>query len=278
VAEPQKLSKTYRQGAKGARVSAAVLCWLLGIALTAEAQEPTYSADSLTATFEKGSHISLKGTEIFVRDVVAEARISKVIFKNSQGDKVICELGTSAQHDRQAVAGTELRVKGRVRGRGLLGNMTLDACTIAPIDESTATPSTVPQDPASADIDVISETGETLPPTSLPNLPPSIAKQFATPPSAPRATLVPDLLEKAPSVPAASNHPENSIKPASLSKGRVPYGFYALLVLSGAVASSILSRLLAPVMRGSRAPVHGNAPKVRQAALQALLLKSERKK
>jgi len=278
VAEPQKLSKTDRQRAKGARVPAAALCWLVGVALTAKAQELTYSANSLIATFDRASHISLKGTEVFVYDVVAETKISKVIYKNPQGGKVICELGASAQHDQQPAVGSALRVKGRVRGRGLLGNVTLDDCKIEPIDEATATTYTVPQEPASAEPDVFSETGETLPPVSVPDRPQSIAKQFATPPSAPRATLVPDSVEQAPSVLAASNRPENSIKPASPSKGRVPYGFYALLVLSGAVASSILSKLLAPVMRGSRPPVHENTPEVRQAALQALLLKNERKK
>ena len=81
MAERQMLSKTYPLGAKGAKSAAAVVCLLVGLALTAKAQEPTYSADSLTATFEKGSHVSLKGTEIFLRDVVVELRIGKVLFK-----------------------------------------------------------------------------------------------------------------------------------------------------------------------------------------------------
>lgn len=278
MAEAQKLSKTYRQGAKTARILAAVLCWLVGFALTAKAQESTYSADSLIATFESGSHISLKGTEIFFRDVVAETRTSKVIFKSSQSDRVICELGASAQHDKQATVGSELRIKGRVRGRGLLGNVTLDDCTIAPIDESTVTLSTVPQEPASAEPDVIPETGETLQPASVPDRPRSPAKQFATPPSAPRATLVPGPVEQAPGIPTASDHPENSIKPGSDSQRHVPYGFYALLVLSGALASLVLSKLLTPAVRVSTPPVRENATEARQAALRALLLKAEKKK
>src|SRR4029453_11984590 len=159
VAEPRRLSKTY-SGARNARIFAAVLCWLVALALTAQAQEPTYSAKSLLATFEKGSHISLKGTEVFVRDVVAETRLSRVIFKTPQSDQVICELGPpamAAQHGKQAAVGSELRVK----GRGLLGNVTLDDCDVAPIDvapidvapidESTAVPSTVPQELAIAE-------------------------------------------------------------------------------------------------------------------------------
>ena len=110
-------------------MAAAVLCWLAGLALRANAQESIYSAESLIATFEKGSSITLKGTEIVFRDVVAEARISKVIFKSSQSDRVICELVPPARHDKQAAVGSVLKVKGRVRGRGLLGNVTLDDCS-----------------------------------------------------------------------------------------------------------------------------------------------------
>jgi hypothetical protein len=283
VAEPQRLSKTY-SGARNARILAAMLCWLVALALTAKAQEPTYSAESLIATFEKGSRISLKGTEVFVRDVVAETRLSRVIFKTSQSDQVICELGPpamAAQHDKQAAVGSELRVKGRVRGRGLLGNVTLDDCDVAPIDvapidESTAVPYTVPQELAIAEPDVISETEETQPPASVPDRPPSISKQFATPPDAPRRTLVPGPVEQAPSVPAPDDHSEISSRPSSDSQRPVPYGFYALLVLSGAIGSLILSKLLIPAMRVSRPPVHENTPEGRQAALQALLLKNEK--
>jgi hypothetical protein len=277
VAERQMLSKTYPQGAKGAKLTAAVVCLLVGLALTAKAQEPTYSADSLTATFEKGSHLSLKRTEIFVRDVVAETKLSKVIFKNSQGGRVICELGSSAaQLDKQPVVGTELRVQGKVRGRGFLGNMTLDDCKIAPIEESTATPYTAPPEAVSAEPDEIPKTEETPLPASVPDRPQSVAKQSATPPGARRATFA-DQAEYGPNVPPAIDHPENPIRSAP-SESRAPWGFYSLLVLSGAVASSILSKLLAPIIRGSRPSVRENTPEERKAALQALLLKNERKK
>jgi hypothetical protein len=278
VAEAQVLSKAYRKAAKYKRIPAAVL-WLVGFAFTAKAQQPAYSADSLISAFDKGSRVSLKGTEVVVRDVVAETRISKVIFKSSQNDRVICELGPSTQHHKQAAVGSALTVKGRIRGRGLLGNVTLDDCNVAAIEEptatasaeSTVTPDTVPQEAASAEPDEISDRGETLPPASAPDRPRSI--------SAPRAAVVPRPAEQAPSVATAPDNAGNSIEPSSSdSRRQVPYSFYALLILSGAIASLILSKLLAPATRVSRPPERENTAEARQAALQALLLKTEKKK
>jgi hypothetical protein len=279
VAEAQRLSKTYRQGAKRASTLAAVLCCLFGLALSAKAQEPTYSADSLTATFEKGSQISVKGTEIFLRDVVAEIRNSRVIFKNSQSDRVICDLSPSTQHGTPLAVGSELRVKGRVRGRGLLGNVTLDDCNVASIDESAVTPYIEPQEVASIEPDEILDTEETLPAAPpVSDRPRSIPKQLATPPGAPRAAFVPGPVEQAPRVTDASDYSDSSIKPSSDSQGQIPYGFYAFLVLSGAVSSLILSKLLTPALRVSRPRLRDNTPELRQAALQSLLLKAEKKK
>ena len=203
--------------------------------------------------------------------------MSKVIFKSSQSDRVICELVPPARHDKQAAVGSVLKVKGRVRGRGLLGNVTLDDCSIAPLDESTSTPETVPQQLAAAEPEVVSEASETLSPASVPDRPRSIAKQFTAPPSAPRTMVVPGPVEQAPVVSAARYHSDNSIEPGSGSQGQVPYGFYALLVLSGAVASSILSKFFTAATRVSRPPIRENTPETRQAALQALL-KTEKKK
>ena len=283
VAEAQRLSKTYRQGAKGARTPAAVLCWLLGLALTARAQESIYSANSLIATFESGSRVALKGTEIVFRDVVAETRISKVIFKSSQSDRIICELVPSAKHGNQAAVGSVLKVKGRVRGRGLLGNVTLDDCNIAPAEESAAaaaTPETVLEEPASAEPEVIPEAAlpaETLPPVSVADQTPSIAKHLAPRPVAPRAAVDPGPVERAPSLTAVRDHADNSIQPTSESQSRVLYGLYVLIFLAGAGASLILSKLLRPATPPGPA-VRENTSEVRQAALEALLLKAEKKK
>jgi hypothetical protein len=280
VAEAQRLSKAYRQGAKGARIPAALLFWVVGLALTAQAQEPTYSANSLMATFDNG-RINLKGAEIFFRDVVAESRTSRVIFKSSQSDRVICELVPSVQHGNVAAVGSVLAVRGRVRGRGLLGNVTLDDCSIAPVEEAAATPvtaDTVPEEAASAQPEVISEAAAILPPASVPDRPAPIAKQFATPSSAPRAAAIPSPVEQAPIVPTARDHSENSIPLSPESQSHVPYGWYVLIFLSGAAASLILSKLITPATRVSRPADPENTPQVRQAALQALLLKAEKKK
>jgi hypothetical protein len=250
---------------------------MMGLAVSAKAQESTYSADSLMATFEKGSQISVKGTEIFLRDVVAETRNSRVIFKNSQSDRVICELAPSVQHDTPLAVGSELRVKGRVRGRGILGNVTLDDCDLAPLDESSAIPQTIPQELASAEPDLTLETEEAPLAPPEPDRPRSIAKQLAAPPSPPREVFVPGPVEQAPRATTA-DRPESSIKSSSDAQHQVPYGFYALLVLGGAVSSLILSKLLTPAMRVSRPPLVENTPEMRQAALQTLLLKAEKKK
>ncbi len=275
LAGTRRLSKTYRL------VTAVVLFWLPWLALTAKAQEPTYSANSLIATFENGSRTSPKGQEIVLRDVVAETRTSKVIFKSSQSDRVICELGPSTQHDKQPNLGTTLTVKGRVRGRGLLGNVTLDDCSIAPIEEPVATPEIVPQEVAPAEPEAVAEAVETLPAAAPPvsEHARSIPRQPQTPPAvAPRATFAPDRIEQISSVQARADHPEDSTQPDSDSQPHVPYAFYALLVLSGAIGSLILSKLLTPATRVSRPPLQENTPQMRQTALQELLLKAEKKK
>lgn len=100
--------------------------------LAATAQESTYSADSLMAAFDRGSKVSLKGTEITFTGVVVESRILRVTFKSSGNDKVICELASPL--DKESVAlltGSPLTVVGKVRGRGILGNVTLDRCRLA---------------------------------------------------------------------------------------------------------------------------------------------------
>jgi len=154
--------------------------------------------------------------------------------------------------------------------------MTLDDCKIAPSDESTVTQA-VPQELASNEPNVLTDTSETPSLAFVPDPSPSAAPQVAPSPRARRATLAPDAGQPPPTVVAPTDR-QNSMAPAGLSKGQVPYGFYALLVLSGAVASSIFSRLLSPAIRVPRPPVHENTPEERKAALHALLLKSQRRK
>ena len=61
----------------------------------------------------------------------------------------------------------------------------------------------------------------------------------------------------------------------------VSYRFYALLVVSGALGYAILAKLLVFVVRGirySRSSTSVNTAQVRQAALEALLLKASKEK
>jgi hypothetical protein len=53
---------------------------------------------------------------------------------------------------------------------------------------------------------------------------------------------------------------------------------YVLIFLGGAGASLILSKLITPATRVSKPAAPESTPQVRQAALQALLLKAEKKK
>src|SRR5262249_19319673 len=94
-------------------------------AVHAWAEDQPYSADSLMATFKKGSTVSIKGNAITFAGVVVEVKKSTVTFKSSENDKVICE---SVSPIVGATVGQPLTVTGKVRGRGLLGNVTLDGC------------------------------------------------------------------------------------------------------------------------------------------------------
>jgi hypothetical protein len=98
------------------------------------------------ATFEKASQVSLKGVEITVNGVVTEATATRVMFRSSRNDRVICELvSTMRQGNPNVLVGQPLTVIGKVRGRGMLGNVTLDQCSlqapeVAPTEVANATP------------------------------------------------------------------------------------------------------------------------------------------
>src|SRR5262245_43139195 len=98
-----------------------------------------YSADSLMAAFDKTYQVSFKGVEITFSGVVSEATFSRVMFKSSRNDRVICELvATMRQGNPNSLIGSPLTVVGKVRGRGMLGNVTLDQCRLhAPVEVAT---------------------------------------------------------------------------------------------------------------------------------------------
>jgi len=269
---------------KTGRILDALLFCTMSLTLPAAAQERTYSADSLMAAFEKGSKVSPKGTEIVFRDVVVERKNSKVIFKSSHSHKVICELVPSNEnHNKPPSVGRELTVTGRVRGRGLLGNVTLDYCSVALVAGSTASADPVPQEVVSAPPDTVP--AEDVTPPSLPEpLPEHIqepAKKPATTRSIQPAKPSPGKVKQEAVVTSEAGRQDQTTTTNSESRRDAPYRFYVLLLLSGALVYGILAKLLGSALRRlrhSKASSGDNITEVRQAALELLLLKASKKK
>src|SRR5262245_40315075 len=122
----------------------ACLGWIFGCAVMVAAQDKTYSSDSLLATFQKGSTTSVKGAEIKFVGVIAEVKKSRLVVNSSGNDKIICELVTPIGGSKDVpVVGGSLTVVGRVRGRGMMGNVTLDPC-VRTLAEPQPTPAPAP--------------------------------------------------------------------------------------------------------------------------------------
>jgi hypothetical protein len=262
------------------KIMGALAFGVMILILRATAQETVYSADSLMAAFEKGSKVSLKGTQITFRDVVKESEETKVTFKSSHNDRVICRLVASKEdHSKAASVGGEITVTGKIRGRGLLGNVTLDNCIVAPVVDSEASPNP-PQDVASTPADASSEESSTED-ASLPAHLEEVRNDFAPIQSArpPKPKIRKEKQETAPAKPLEQQNQTTSSAPDSTHD--VSYRFYVLLVLGGAVGYWILSKLLtsiAAAMRSSRYAGNTSGDEVRKAALELLLLKSSKKK
>src|SRR5215471_9016688 len=110
----------------------ALVLGITSLPFCAAGQESVYSADSLMAAFDKGSKVSPKGTQITFRDVVVESEGERVTFKSSRNKRIICKLILSSEdRNRTPSVGSDVTVVGKVRGRGLLGNVTLDDCSLA---------------------------------------------------------------------------------------------------------------------------------------------------
>lgn len=256
--------------------STASLFCLFALTAAAIAQETTYSANSLMSSFDKKA--SLKGADITVRDVVTDNRNSRVTFRSSDLSRVICELDpASANHTKEPAVGSTVTVSGKVRGRGLLGNVTLDNCNLVTYEEK----SVVPAEPVAQEIAVaLSETdSETEPLTASPvDQPEEPANPAAAPSKAKAAS--PALKKKdavvSPKLAQMDIPPKDNPTP----RPSVPYGFYALLVLAGAVGSSILARLAGAFRSSqfSRPPALQNTAQIRQHALEKLLRKADKKR
>jgi hypothetical protein len=259
---------------------------VMSLILPATGQETIYSADSLMAKFERGSKVSLKGTQITFRGTVAESDDMKVTFKSSHSGRVICRLVASNENQgKPALVGSETTVTGKIRGRGLLGNVTLDDCSLALIADSQGSanpsqPADPPEEVASTPVGAPPEEATEV--ASLPTQPDEIKNDYAPIQSTP------------PPKPAIRKHREKTAPPSGLeqqnqtangggsdSPRAVPYRLYALLILGGAVGYSILSKLLISIAGAMRSASHGsgaNTEEVRKAALEELLLKDSKKK
>jgi len=278
---------------KELKVVLASLFCIAGFRLAAAAQFQTYAADSLLATFEKGSKHSLKGTEITFSDVVVLYVNSKVICKSSQGNRVICDLSSSGGNNTPHVSiGSRLTITGKVRGRGLLGNVTLDNCNSTPHAAAIPTDA-IPQESPSVPADVAAEAPDAPAPVA-PVVDPHLEPPTEVVPArnirreSRVTTTLPDKPVKSGQseqpgleIEHVDNVPKTTQEGTDLNKRRAPYALYVLLFFIGAGASSVFSNVLMPRLRGAqwRGPAeHHNSPETRQAALEALLLKSAKKR
>jgi hypothetical protein len=261
------------------KISIASLLCVLALTVAATAQDTTYSANSLMSAFDKGA--SLKGTDITVRDVVMDNKNSRVTFRSSDLSRVICELDpATANRIKQPAVGSTATISGKVRGRGLLGNVTLDNCNVVIHEERAVVPAEpVAQEIAVAPPEIVSETPlPALSPVEQPVEQPDDPAKAAAAPSKAKA-VTPAVKKKDAAAPAKLAQMDIPPKENPTSRPGVPYGLYALLVLGGAVASSILSRLAAAVRstQFSR-PALQNTAQIRQAALEQLLRKADSKR
>jgi len=261
-----------------------VVC-LISLSLVALGQDTSYSTDSLMAAFSKGSQVSLKGAEITVTGVVAEIKKSKVVFKSLGNDKVICELVSSIAIEGHAV-GSSLTVVGKVRGRGVLGNVTLDQCNlassnIAPTEPATIGPSVEPSEQP------IAEAEETTPPviadevptkSSLPTGPAQAPK--TVPVAAPKEAVSPEQHVPSNQSITTPEQPNEVVQENSHSLKTVSRSVFraTVAVLLGVGAVLAFVKLRPAIVAGLRPPTFPTTDAMRRAALEALLLKEKKRK
>lgn len=92
-----------------------------------------YSPDSLTRlyTTNKSAAKALAGTTITVSGTAFRASAKTLVFKTYTNDKLTCSTLNTFVEPQQLI-GTIVTVRGRLRGRGLLGNITMDDCDVMP--------------------------------------------------------------------------------------------------------------------------------------------------
>src|SRR5262245_37762601 len=237
------------------------------------------------ATFSKGSHVSLKGAEITVTGVVAEIKKSKVVFKSLGNDKVICELVSSIAVEGHPV-GSSLTVVGKVRGRGVLGNVTLDQCNLAssnttPTELATIGPSVEPSEQPIAEVEEIAPpvvADEVLTKSILPTGPAQPPK--TVPVAAPNEAASSE--ERAPSNQSITTleQPNEVVQENSHSLKTVSRGVFraTVAVLLGIGAILAFVKLRPAIAAGLRPATFHSTDAMRRAALEALLSKEKKKK
>jgi len=275
---------------------------LFPVAAFAE-EDTTYSADSLMAAFKDRREASIKGSQIKFTGVIAEIKKSSVVFKSSGNDKVVCELSSSGSNWTGGhPVGSPLTVVGKVRGRGLLGNVTLDQCGLASTETSIQ--------PVGAELSqVLAEAvarpaeEETEPVTvadniSFPSAAPvtvadNISTRSATPPAPARkplstaapitesvsrdAVIAPDHAITTPE-PAAEKVPKDSTSHQTYSRGYsrgIFRAFVAVLLGIGTVLAFLKLRPI--ILTGFRPPTFATTDAARRAALEALLTKQKKR-
>jgi hypothetical protein len=260
------------------------LVYLISFSLVALGQDTSYSTDSLMAAFSKGSQASLKGAEITVTGVVAEIKKSRVVFKSLGNDKVICELVSSIAIGEHPV-GSSLTVAGKVRGRGMLGNVTLDQCNLASSNMASTEPTTI--GPSVEPEQPIAEVEETTPPVVADEVP--TKSILPTGPAQPRKTVpvaAPNEAvspkEHVPSNPSitAFEQPNEVVQENSHSLKTVSRGIFraTLAVLLGIGAALAFVKLRLAIAAGLRPPTFPTTDAMRRAALEALLSKEKKQK
>jgi len=249
------------------------------------------------AAFKKDAQVSLKGTAITLSGVVAENSKSRLVFKSSGNDKVICELVSTAD----AAVGSPLTVVGRVKGRGMLGNVTLDQCHPS-VKLATAPQDPVVVEPAPEPVQDVSEESQVDQNADVPN--PLAGTVSVSPPSPPPSRQSPKPVAAAAAVavpvPVALDRPSVSADAVSADavpadavpadaineaerrpeggKPHVPAGFYALVGFVAGIGALLAFMKLRPYLVALFAAT--DAPRteeMRRVALEALLLHEKKK-
>jgi hypothetical protein len=250
--------------------------------LVAQAQDTSYSTDSLMAAFDKGSQTSPKGSEITLTGVIVEIKKSRVVFKSLGNDKVICALASPIAIEGHPV-GSSLTVVGKVRGRGMLGNVTLDQCNLASSNVASTQPATIEPtlEPSEEPITKVEETTPAVVADAVPTkaIPTGQARK-TLPLAAPNETVSANAPEESNGEITTSRQPHEVVQEDKNSPKTVSPGVFraSVAVLLGIGALLAFVKLHPAIAAGLRPPTLRTTDAMRRAALEALLLKAKKQK